>query len=76
MLKPVVDWLDANTRDGQFIIQIYDSIMVMVRDEDVDKTLKFMMALMTDDSAVDGLVPLAADAKVGQSWDSLKKVKI
>jgi hypothetical protein len=76
MLKPVVDWLDANTRDGQFIIQIYDSIMVMVRDEDVDTTLKFMMALMTDDSAVDGLVPLAADAKVGQSWDSLKKVKI
>lgn len=39
--------------------------------------LEFQEApLMTDDSAVDGLVPLAADAKVGQSWDSLKKVKI
>ena len=76
MLKPVVDWLDANTNGGQFIIQIYDSIMVMVRDEEVDKTLKFLMTLMTDNSPVEGLVPLVADAKVGQSWDSMKKAKV
>lgn len=76
MLKPVVDWLDANTNGGQFLIQIYDSIMVMVRDEDVDKTLKFLMTLMTDNSPVEGLVPLVADAKVGQSWDTMKKVKV
>jgi uracil-DNA glycosylase family 4 len=82
MLKPVVDWLDANTNGGQFLLQIYDSIMLMVRDEDLDKTLKFLLPLMRDESDVyakqgyvDG-IPLVADVKVGKSWATLKKVKV
>lgn len=82
MLKPVVDWLDANTNGGQFLLQIYDSIMLMVRDEDLDKTLQFLLPLMRDESDVypkqnyvDG-IPLVADVKIGKSWATLKKVKV
>lgn len=82
MLKPVVDWLDANTNGGQFLLQIYDSIMLMVRDEDLDKTLQFLLPLMRDESEVcakqnyvDG-IPLVADVKIGKSWATLKKVKV
>ena len=80
MLKPVTDWLDANTDGGQFILQIYDSIMLLVKDEDLDKTLKFLVSLMKDEQEpkvgyVSG-IPLVVDVKVGKSWDSLKKVKL
>jgi uracil-DNA glycosylase family 4 len=82
MLKPVVDWLDENTNGGQFLLQIYDSIMLMVRDEDLDNTLKFLLPLMRDESDVypkqgyvDG-IPLVADVKIGKSWATLKKVKV
>lgn len=80
MLKRVVDWLDDNTNGGQFLLQIYDSIMLMVRDEDLDKTLQFLLPLMRDEQEpeqgyVNG-IPLVADVKVGKSWATLKKVKV
>lgn len=80
MLKPVVDWLDSNTNGGEFLLQIYDSIMLMVRDEDLDKTLQFLLPLMRDETDpkqnyVTG-IPLLADVKVGKSWATLKKIKV
>jgi len=66
-------WLDQNTKGGQLILQVYDSIMVMVRDEDVDKTLAFLLNAMV--APLFGQTPLTADAKVGKSWGSMKKVK-
>lgn len=79
MLWPTQCWLDANTDGGQFIVQVYDSIMVLVRDEEVEKTLDFLIPLMKDEleprvGYMDG-VPLAVDVKVGKSWDSLVKVR-
>jgi DNA polymerase I-like protein with 3'-5' exonuclease and polymerase domains len=79
MIWPVQDWLDKNTDGGKFILQIYDSIMLLVRDEDVEKTLDFLIPLMKDEleprvGYMDG-VPLAVDVKVGKSWDSLTKVR-
>lgn len=79
MLWKVQCWLDANTDGGQFLLQIYDSIMVLVRDEEVEKTLDFLIPLMKDEleprvGYMDG-VPLAVDVKVGKSWDSLVKVR-
>ncbi len=82
MLKPVVDCLDANTNGGQFLLQIYDSIMLMVRDEDLDKTLKFLLPLMRDESDVYAKqnyvngIPLVPDVKGGKPWATLKKVKV
>ena len=79
MLWPTVRWLDANTSGGQFLLQIYDSIMLMVRDEDVPATLKFLIALMKDTGErrvgyLDG-VPLSVDVKIGKDWAGLVKVK-
>lgn len=67
-------WLAANTNGGQLILQVYDSIMVMVRDEDVDKTLEFLLRVMVE--PLFGDTPLTADAKVGKTWGSMKKVKL
>lgn len=80
MLWPVCCFLDENTNGGLFLLQIYDSIMLMVRDEDVDKTLKFLVALMRDElperrGYMDG-VPLTVDVKKGKSWGSLEKIKV
>lgn len=66
-------WLDKNTNGGQLILQVYDSIMVMVRDEDVDKTLEFLLKAMIE--PLFGDTPLTADAKVGKTWGSMKKIK-
>lgn len=79
MIWPVQCWLDANTDGGKFILQIYDSIMLLVKDEDVEKTLDFLIPLMKDEleprvGYMDG-VPLSVDVKVGKSWDSLVKVR-
>lgn len=79
-LWPVIQWLDANTNGGEFLLQIYDSIMLLVRDEEVDKTVTFLRQLMTD--TVPGQprvgymkkVPLSVDVKVGKSWGALSKV--
>ena len=70
---------NAGTNGGLFLLQIYDSIMLMVRDEDVEKTLEFLIALMKDElperqGYMDG-VPLSVDVKKGKSWGSLEKVK-
>jgi len=80
MLWPVQCWLDANTSGGQFLLQIYDSIMVMVPDDDVGKTIAFLRELMTD--TVPGkkmgylkAVPLTIDVKTGKSWGGMSKVK-
>lgn len=79
MLWPTVCWLDANTEDGQFLLQIYDSIMLMVRDKDVPATLKFLIALMKDEGEkrvgyLNG-VPLSVDVKTGKDWAGLVKFK-
>lgn len=66
-------WLDKNTKGGQLILQVYDSIMVMVRDEDVDKTLSFLLSIMVE--PLFGETPLTADAKVGKTWSGMKKIK-
>ncbi len=73
-LWEVQQWLDANTRGGQLTLQVYDSIMVMVRDEDVDKTLEFLLNVMVE--PLFGSTPLTADAKVGKTWGSMKKIKL
>jgi DNA polymerase-1 len=71
-------WLDANTDGGRFVLQIYDSIMVIVKDEDVDKTIAYLHRLMTDmlDEKIGYLrsVPLAIDVKIGKSWGQMRKV--
>lgn len=79
MLWPLQCWLDANTDGGSFVLQIYDSIMVIVRDADVSKTLAYLKELMTD--TIPGKrvgymkeVPLAVDMKYGKSWGTMKKV--
>jgi len=74
-------WLDANTNGGQFLLQIYDSIMLMVRDEDVDKTIAYLQQLMTDNIPGQKVgylqkVPLAIDVKKGRSWGQMEKVKL
>lgn len=79
MIWPCQLWLDANTNGGQFLLQIYDSIMLMVRDEDVDKTIAYLQQLMTDNipgRKVGYLqkVPLAIDVKKGRSWGQMTKV--
>jgi uracil-DNA glycosylase family 4 len=79
MLWSVCCFLDEHTNGGLFLLQIYDSIMLMVRDEDVEKTLEFLIALMKDElperqGYMDG-VPLSVDVKKGKSWGSLEKVK-
>lgn len=79
-LWPVIQWLDANTNGGEFLLQIYDSIMLLVRDEEVDKTVTFLRQLMTD--TIPGQprvgymkkVPLSVDVKVGKNWGALSKV--
>lgn len=81
MIWPCQLWLDANTNGGQFLLQIYDSIMLMVRDEDVDKTIAYLQQLMTDNipgKKVGYLqkVPLAIDVKKGRSWGAMAKVKL
>ncbi len=70
MLWAVQKWLDENTKDGQLVLHIYDSIMVIVHDDDVEKTLAFMKELMTRQLLS---VPLIVDAKVGQTWNTMKK---
>ena len=79
MLWLVCRFLDEHTNGGLFLLQIYDSIMLMVRDEDVEKTLEFLIALMKDElperqGYMSG-VPLSVDVKKGKSWGSLEKVK-
>lgn len=78
MLWRVQRWLDANTDGGQFVLQIYDSIVLLVRDEDVQKVLDFIIPLMKDQidnvGYMDG-VPLSVDAKVGKAMSAMTKVK-
>lgn len=80
MLWPLQLWLDANTDGGRFVLQIYDSIMVIVKDEDVEKTIEFLHRLMTDnlEKKVGYLrkVPLAIDVKTGKSWGAMMKIKL
>ena len=66
-------WLDDNTQDGKFICQVYDSVMVVVREEEADKTSAFLRTVMTE--PVFGDTPLAVDEKRGSTWASLKKPK-
>ena len=79
MLWKVIKWMDANTNGGQFLLQIYDSIMLLVRDEDVQKTLDYLIPLMKDElSQKEGYmngVPLSVDVKFGKDWAGLQKVK-
>lgn len=71
MLYAVQQWLDENTIDGQLVLHIYDSIMVIVHDDDVEKTVAFMKEFMTR-KLLD--VPLIVDTKVGQTWNTMKKI--
>jgi DNA polymerase I-like protein with 3'-5' exonuclease and polymerase domains len=72
-LWETVLWLRANTDGGKLILQVYDSIMVMVRTEDVEKTVQFLKTAMTQ--PLFGNTPLTADAKRGPSWGNMQKVK-
>jgi len=78
MLWKVQQWLDQNTDGGQFVLHVYDSIVLLVRDADVEKTVKFLVALMRDDAGTEkylGDVPLLVDVKVGPTMGSMTKVK-
>lgn len=69
-LRPVHRWLQANTRDGKILLQVYDSIMVEVDAEEADKTVRAMQEIMRTHPMAK--VPLAVDAKVGETWGSMK----
>jgi len=72
-LWETVLWLRANTEGGKLILQVYDSIMVMVKTADVEKTVQFLKSAMTQ--PLFGNTPLTADAKRGPSWGSMTKIK-
>ncbi len=72
-LWETVLWLRANTDGGKLILQVYDSIMVMVKTADVEKTVQFLKSAMTQ--PLFGNTPLTADAKRGPSWGSMTKIK-
>lgn len=77
MLWRVQRWLDANTNGGKAVLHVYDSIMCIVRDEDVEKTCVFLSALMCDKieprQGYTRHVPLGVDVKVGKTWSTLTK---
>jgi DNA polymerase I-like protein with 3'-5' exonuclease and polymerase domains len=83
MLWTLQLWLDANTDGGRFVLQVYDSIMVVVRDADVEKTIAYMRLLMTDNLPQSeggkrgymDAVPLEIDVKTGRSWGKMAKRK-
>ena len=78
MLWKVQQWLDQNTEGGQFVLHVYDDIVLLVRDADVEKTVKFLVALMRDAAGTErylGDVPLLVDVKVGPTMGSMTKVK-
>lgn len=72
-------WLDKNTRGGMLILQVYDSIMLLVRDEEVAKTVKFLQLLMTDQleekMGYTRFAPLGVDVKTGKAWSKMEKWK-
>ena len=79
MLWIVQRWLDANTDGGKLVLHVYDSIMVVVKDADVQKTVAFLRLLMSDSAELKQgyttRVPLGVDIKYGRTWSTLKKVE-
>lgn len=77
MLWRVQRWLDANTDGGKLVLHVYDSIMVVVKDADVPKTIEFLQLLMCDKlepkQSYTSRVPLGVDIKYGRTWSTLKK---
>jgi len=77
MLWIVQRWLDENTDGGKLVLHVYDSIMVVVKDVDVPKTVEFLRLLMSDklkpEQRYTTRVPLGVDIKYGRTWSTLKK---
>ncbi|TRZ82670.1 hypothetical protein D4R86_01500 [bacterium] len=58
--------------DGKIIITVHDSIVVEIKDEQVDSFIPVMIECMSRPvMPID--VPMAVDIEIGKSWGSLKK---
>jgi DNA polymerase I-like protein with 3'-5' exonuclease and polymerase domains len=70
-LYDLVDWVQRSHVRAQVCLTIYDSIVSIVHEDDLNRYIDFVVPLMTR-YQLPGNVPLIADVKIGKSWGSLK----
>ena len=69
-IGPIQDGFDNEGLDARVILTVHDSIMVEVREDQVDEAQEIMRQVMSSHPSMG--VPLVVDFKRGHAWGSLK----